>query len=43
MSKKKIGNKKKLIGHIFLDEKSSFKIKNSQDLEIAKFIAEKNN
>ena len=39
----KIGNKKNLIGHIFLDEKSSFKIKNSQDLEIAKFIAEKNN
>ena len=39
----KIGNKKNSIGHIFLDEKSSFKIKNNQDLEIAKFIAEKNN
>ena len=39
---KKIGKKNNKIGHIFLDENSSFVVKNSHDLEIANYIAKKN-
>ena len=35
----KIGNKNNSIGHIFLDEKSSFQIKSKEDLLIAKYMA----
>ena len=35
----KIGNKNNSIGHIFLDEKSSFQIKTKEDLLIAKYMA----
>ena len=35
----KIGNKNNSIGHIFLDEKSSFQIKSKEDLLIANYMA----
>ena len=38
----KIGNNHNTIGHIFLDEKSSFIIKTEQDLKIAKYITMNN-
>tara|TARA_A100000164_G_C21931025_1_gene785581 strand:- start:1233 stop:2600 length:1368 start_codon:yes stop_codon:yes gene_type:complete len=37
----KIGKKNNTIGHIFLDEKSSFKIRDKQDLKIAEVISKK--
>ena len=39
----KIGKINNIIGHIFLDEKSSFRIKNNQDIILAKAIAQINN
>ena len=37
----KIGKKNNTIGHIFLDEKSSFKIRDKQDLKIAEVLSKK--
>ena len=38
----KIGKKNNLIGHIFLDERSSFRINNEQDLILAEAMSKKN-
>ena len=37
----KIGKKNNKIGHIFLDEKSSFKIRSNQDLKLLKILSNK--